>query len=217
MASMNDDVVSGGMSAEGEDPESGNVGSNGISRRRFAAYSAMAALGAFWPAGALFAGPRAAKGTVLSEEKVPLEDGGTRWTTVVKLEDLPGTGASTVQNIVMTQRPTEGGDVIEYDITMTPAVATKDGHARVDRIHARYTFVHGPVKGDVREDTLTMSGTVAGVEFKTKTRKVLRPINGDAILPQFSTEQKLQLMLRLAGMRGGEMPHDIPGAIRFLD
>jgi hypothetical protein len=206
---------------EGASPDERQDTESHFTRRDFAAMSGMAALGALLPMAPdlgkiLYRFTPGVAANLVSEHNETLHGGGTKKTLVFEFNNLPPTGARSLQTTVFTRRPTSQGDVIEYDISFTPAVATGDGRFQLGNLHGRYEFVHGPVRGDVREDTVTISGVIGGLRYGPVTKKALRPLKSGGEFANMTSEQQLARALDLARQNGGMLPQGLPGMIRFL-
>lgn len=189
-----------------------------LSRRDFTGSLGIAALAAAFPnVSWLPLGREVHTGKVSAEavsyDSVTLEDGGTRVTAVVRYHNLPGEGASIAgwtgqQRVVWTKRPTSQGDVIEVQLSMDPAIPTADGKLNVTTSTLRYEFIHGPTKGDLREDTMLIHEEWGGRVHRAKTT-VMRPINP----PKLSPAEQLRYFVEAKNDKR-ELAHNaIPGAL----
>lgn len=195
-----------------------------ITRRAFAGLGSLALLGALLPSGLVpNLGPlggatgEAARlsGRVVSQKKEDLPDGGARTTTVIEINNTPGSGWSGHETVVRTDLRTANGDVVDYETSFSPAAMTMGNKANVGHIHVRMEFTHGHATAEGRQDTMTFSGEIDGKPFKTITRQVIRPSHP---LPDFAgltSEQQLQKALEIVNS-GGSL-HELPGRMQILD
>lgn len=203
-----------------------------VSRREFARLTGVAALGALLPGlGSIKWLPIAvpspkATARIVSEATETLQDGAVRYTAVVEYEHMipPALGSlgwSGRQTNVMTKRLTKQGDVIEHEISYSPPLPTADGKITAEYARVRAEFVHGPIRGNRREDSLTYSieigalgGATRGEAFKSR---VLRPIDVAKELNRLSSQQQLQLAIDMFN-KHGEIDHtSVPGTLRVIE
>ena len=183
-----------------------------LTRREFAGATALAVLGVVVPDVSRFmSGPRGFSARVLEEATETLPAGGTRTALVLELRFSDYNGRAT-GNMIRRSLPT--GDVIEYDVEFSPPVPK--GTGGVSRHwHSRLEFEHGPLRGDFREDTLTLTGTVDGVHVGPLRHWVLLPL----IHPRagWTSEQRIRWGAELFRRYGMQLPKELPGALRVLD
>lgn len=153
-----------------------------LSRREFAATS-LAAIGVLAAGHPVFAAMTRAfeEGKVTAElvsERVEQLASGTRTEMIVNWSGLEG--YSGTQTTTVTKHATDGGEVIEYEMSFAPPLLAPRANKSVDRLHARYEFRHGDVVGDSREDTMIVSGVVGSDTLKPVTHRVRRAIRPSA-------------------------------------
>jgi hypothetical protein len=183
-----------------------------LTRREFAGATGLALLNVVVPDVSRFLpGPRDFSARVLKEERETLPAGGTRTDLVLELR-FRGYNGQARGTMIRRSLPT--GDVIEHDVEFSPPVPK--GTGGVSRHwHSRLEFEHGPLRGDFREDTLTLTGTVDGVQLGPIRHRVLRPL----VHPRagWTSEQRLRWGLGLFRRYGMHLPRDLPGALQVLD
>ena len=193
-----------------------------LTRREFAAVGGAALLAALLPLACgestsqLPIGPNKvnANAELLRDLKEDLGNGATRTTQVIAWKSIPPLGVATTQTVISTRTPTATGEIIEYEMQFDPYLPIAIGTHNTKRIRARYEFTHGPIRGDMREDTLTVSGDVDGQLSPKATKKVLRPLQASG-LAALSTKDQLARGLELLN-KHGKIPKGGPGTLRVI-
>ena len=193
-----------------------------LTRREFAALSGAALLAALLPLACgestsqLPIGPNKmnANAELLRDLKEDLGNGATRTTQVIAWKSIPPLGVATTQTVISTRTPTATGEIIEYEMEFDPYLPIAIGTHNTKRLRARYEFTHGPVRGDMREDTLTISGDVDGQLSPRATKRVLRPLQPSG-LAALSAKDQLTRGLELLN-KHGHIPKEAPGTLRVV-
>src|SRR5438105_634362 len=194
----------------------------GLTRREFAAFGGAAILASLLPLGCAEIGSGAiepskvpAAADLIREISEDLGNGVVRTTHVIAWKSIPPLGASTTQTVVRTVTPTALGEVMEYRISYDPSLPIAIGTHDTKEVVARYEFVHGPIRGDMREDTLIISGTIDGERAQGTTLRVLRPLRPGGALAELTPRQQLARAIELLN-RHGHLPKDSAGALRRI-
>ena len=161
------------------------------------------------------ASPKAAA-RLLSTDEVELPNGGIQRTTVTAWDGLPPLGVGTTATCIETRTPTATGEVIEYEMKMTPRLVMASPGRSVGTMKIRYEFTHGAVQGDTRVDTVVMSSVIDGVATTPRTRRAVRPVNEANEFTAMTPRDRLARAVDLLNQHG-HIPKDFPGAWRILD
>jgi hypothetical protein len=196
-----------------------------ISRREFATLGGSFLLSSFLAGCVESAGshgivsttPKAAA-RLLSSLEEQLPDGSTRRTIVVAWDSLPPHGVSTVATNIETRTPTPTGDILQYEITFTPALAMATAGRSSSALKIRYEFTYGPVQegGEMRQDTVVMRSVIDGVATPPRTARVLRPVVPTHEFAQLSPRERLARAVEMFNTEG-HISKDMPGAWRVVE
>jgi hypothetical protein len=157
-------------------------------------------------------------GEMVSHTTEHLAGGGTKATYETRLSNMPGAGWSGTMKSTFITQPTADGDFIEREISFGPTpLPTADGHAEVSRVRLRADFRHGPVKGNYREDTMTLAISIDDAACPTIVRQVERPLSETGPMDGLTPKEGIQRAIAMARENGGRLPHEKMGGMRIID